>query len=251
MRIVRFGRGSWGILDEGTVRTTRGPGGPLTGRVRRLDEVRLLPPAAPTKIVCVGRNYRSHAREMGQDVPREPGLFLKAPNALAAPGAEIPYPGFTRRLYYEGELAVVIGRRMSNVPRGEALSHVLGYTCALDFTARDVQATDLQWVRAKSADGFLPLGPWIETAGDPQQLRLRTHVNGELRQDGSTADMIFSVAEILAYVSSFMTLVAGDVVLTGTPEGVGELSPGDEVEVTVDGIGSLRARIVGSRPDFG
>ncbi|MFH1609133.1 MAG: fumarylacetoacetate hydrolase family protein [Candidatus Bipolaricaulota bacterium] len=250
MRIVRFGRGSWGILDEG-VRATRGPGGPPTGRVHRLDEVRLLPPAAPTKIVCVGRKYRGHVREMGHDLSGEAGLFLKAPNALAAPGAEIPYPEFTRLLHYEGELAVVIGRRMRNVPRGEALRHVLGYTCALDLTVRDVQATDLQWVRAKSADGFLPLGPWIVTDLDPQGLLLRTYVNGELRQDGRTADMIFPVAEILAHVRSFMTLAAGDVVLTGTPEGVGEIRPGDDVEVAVDGIGSLRTRIVGHGASLG
>ncbi|HAZ27165.1 TPA: 2-hydroxyhepta-2,4-diene-1,7-dioate isomerase [Candidatus Acetothermia bacterium] len=242
MRIVKFGR-SWGVLDERVVRATRGPGGRPTGRVYQQEEIRLLPPAAPTKIVCVGRNYGGHAREMGHDVPREPGLFLKAPNALAAPGAEIPYPAFTRLFYYEGELAVVIGKRMRNVPRDAALSHVLGYTCALDLTARDVQKTDLQWVRAKSADGFLPLGPWIETEVSPQELRLQTHVNGELRQDGSTADMIFPVAEILSYVSAFMTLVPGDVVLTGTPEGVGEIHPGDALEIVISGIGSLQARI--------
>jgi len=248
MKIVRFGRGTWGVLDGEAVRATRGPGGRPTGRVFGLSEVRLLPPAAPTKIVCVGRNYKRHAQEVGEEVPREPGLFLKAPNALASPGAEIPYPRFTQLFYYEGELAVVIGRKMRNVPQGEALAHVLGYTCALDFTARDVQKTDLQWIRAKSADGFLPLGPWIETEVAPHSLQLRTRVNGELRQDGNTANMIFPVAEVLAYVSAFMTLVPGDVVLTGTPEGVGELHPGDEVEVAVDGIGSLQARIVEKAP---
>ncbi len=245
MRIVRFGRGTWGTIAGDQVRITRGPGGVETGRTRRLDEVRVLPPARPTKVVCVGRNYRDHIREMGHpaEVPTEPGLFLKAPNALAAPGGTIPYPPFTRALHYEGELAVVIGRRMKAVPERQALDYVLGYTCALDFTARDRQKTDLQWVRAKSADGFLPLGPWIETDLDPQSLSLRTYVNGELRQDGQTADMIFPVPFLLAYVSAFMTLMPGDVVLTGTPAGVGELHPGDEVEVVVAGIGSLSVRI--------
>lgn len=195
--------------------------------------------------MCVGRNYREHIREMGHqdEAPAEPGLFLKAPNALAGPGATIPYPPFTRALHYEGELAAVIGRRMKAVPEETALDHVLGYTCALDLTARDRQKTDLQWVRAKSADGFLPLGPWIETDLDPQALSIRTRVNGELRQDGRTADMIFPVAHLVAYISAFMTLEPGDVVLTGTPAGVGELYPGDEVEVTVEGIGPLSVRI--------
>ena len=245
MRIVRFGRGTWGAVDGDRVWVTRGPGGRRTGRAFALDAVRLLPPARPTKIVCVGRNYREHIREMGHpdEAPTEPGLFLKAPNALAAPGATIPYPPFTRSLSYEGELAVVIGKSMRSVPEQTALDHVLGYTCAIDLTARDRQKSDLQWVRAKSADGFLPLGPWVETTLDPQHVSLRTRVNGELRQDGRTEDMIFPVSRILAFASSFMTLVPGDVVLTGTPAGVGELHPGDEVEITIDGIGALRVRI--------
>lgn len=245
MRVVRFGRGTWGTVDGERVRVTRGPCGTATGRVHTMDEVLLLPPARPTKIVCVGRNYREHIREMGHgsDAPAEPGLFLKAPNALASPGEEIPYPAFTRSLHYEGELAVVVGKPMQSVPESNALDHVLGYTCALDLTARDLQKTDLQWVRAKSADGFLPLGPWVETELDPQHASIRTYVNGALRQDGRTEDMIFPVAHLLAYVSSFMTLLPGDVVLTGTPSGVGELRPGDAVEVNVEGIGSLRVRI--------
>ncbi|MBC7093208.1 fumarylacetoacetate hydrolase family protein [Candidatus Bipolaricaulota bacterium] len=249
MRIVRFGRGTWGSVEGEVIRATRGPGGPSTGRTYRLHEVRLLPPARPTKIVCVGRNFRGHIREMGHDsLPQEPGLFLKAPNALAAPDEAIPYPAFTHLLHYEGELAAVIGRTMREVPEEAALDHVLGYTCTLDLTARDVQAKDLQWVRAKSADKFLPLGPWLATDLDPQDVWLRTYVNGELRQEGHTADMIFPVARILAYISSFMTLVPGDVVLTGTPEGVGELRPGDEVEVAVDGVGVLRVRIAPAVP---
>ncbi len=244
MKIVRFGRGSWGILDGQTIRVTRGPGGPFIGKKVPLGEAKLLPPAKPTKIVCVGRNYRKHAQEMGEEVPPEPGLFLKAPNALAAPGARIPYPSFTQSLHYEGELAVVVGRRMRHIPEEKALSYVLGYTCALDLTARDRQKTDLQWIRAKSADLFCPLGPWVETELDPFNLRLRSFVNGEIRQDGRTSAMIFSIPTILAFIASFMTLEPGDVVLTGTPEGVGELKPGDEVAVEIEGIGRLAVQIV-------
>ncbi len=245
MKIARFGRGTWGTVRGDRVWVTVGPGGRRTGRAYSLDAVRLLAPARPTKIVGVGRNYRDHIREMGHpdEVPAEPGLFLVAPNALAAPEAAIPYPEFTRSLHYEGELAVVVGARMRSVPARTALRHVLGYTCALDLTARDRQKSDLQWVRAKSADGFLPLGPWVETDLDPQHVSVRTRVNGELRQDGRTEDMIFPVAQLLAYISAFMTLEPGDVVLTGTPAGVGELHPGDRVEVTVDRIGTLNVRI--------
>lgn len=244
MRIVRFGRGSWGVVEGDTIRVTRGPGGPFTGKKVPLLEAKLLPPAKPTKIVCVGRNYRKHAQEMGEEVPSEPGLFLKAPNALASPGAAIPYPPFTQSLHYEGELAVVIGRRARKVPEEKAFSYVLGYTCALDLTARDCQKTDLQWIRAKSADGFCPLGPWVETEIDPADLRLRTVVNGKVRQDARTSAMIFPIPKVLSYMSEFMTLEPGDVILTGTPEGVGELHVGDEVAVEIEGIGRLAVRIV-------
>ncbi|WP_038056175.1 fumarylacetoacetate hydrolase family protein [Thermus amyloliquefaciens] len=256
MKILRFNEGRWGILEGELVLETDGPGGNPTGRRYDLAAVRLLVPATPSKIVCVGRNYREHIREMGhdfgQDLPKEPGLFLKAPNTLAHPGNPrdpwntgdaVPYPFFTQELHYEGELAVVIGDRMRNVPPEKALDHVLGYTIAVDITARDAQRQDLQWVRAKSADKFLPLGPWIETDLDPQNTWVRTYVNDQLRQEGHTSAMIFGVAEILSYISSFMTLEPMDVVLTGTPEGVGALQPGDRLEVAVEGIGTLHTRI--------
>jgi 2-keto-4-pentenoate hydratase/2-oxohepta-3-ene-1,7-dioic acid hydratase in catechol pathway len=256
MKLVRFDAGQWGILEGELIHETDGPAGNPTGRHFDLGGVTLLAPAIPSKIVCVGRNYLDHIREMGHDfggdLPKEPGLFLKAPNALAHPanparpeqsGDAVPYPSFTNLLHYEGELAVVIGRRMKNVPESEALEHVLGYTCALDVTARDKQKTDLQWVRAKSADKFCPLGPWLVTSLDPQNTTLRTYINGELRQEAHTSLMIFPVAKILSYISSFMTLEPGDVVLTGTPEGVGELKPGDLVEVAIEGIGDLHTRI--------
>ncbi len=247
MKIVRFRHG-WGVVEGERVLVTRGPGGPLLGRTFPFNQAQLRPPAQPTKIVCVGRNYLAHAREMNEEVPREPGLFLKAPNALTAPEATIPYPWFTRQLHFEGELAVVIGRRMRNVPVSQALDYVLGYTCAVDLTARDVQKTDLQWVRAKSADGFCPLGPWVETGLDPRDLRLRTLVNGQVRQDARTSAMVFPVPQLLSYISGFMTLERGDVVLTGTPEGVGELHPGDEVTVEIEGIGALSVRIGPQEP---
>ncbi len=250
MKIVRFNEGRWGVLEAGRiVYETDGPGGKRIGERFQLESVELLAPATPSKIVAVGRNYVAHIKEMGHDfgddLPKEPGLFLVAPNALANPDEPIPYPAWTSELHYEGELAVVIGRRMRRVPEEEALRYVLGYTVANDLTARDKQKSDLQWVRAKSADKFLPLGPWIETELDPYHAVVRTHVNGELRQEGTTEDLLFPVARILSYISSFMTLEPGDVVLTGTPEGVGPLKPGDVVEVSVEGIGTLRNPIVG------
>jgi 2-keto-4-pentenoate hydratase/2-oxohepta-3-ene-1,7-dioic acid hydratase in catechol pathway len=254
MKLVRFGAGRWGILEGEMIRETDGPAGNPTGNRYDLGGVTLLAPATPTKIVCVGRNYLDHIKEMGHDtsLPEEPGLFLKGPNALAHPanparpnqsGDAVPYPSFTQLLHYEGELAVVIERRMQKVSEEEALDYVLGYTCALDVTARDKQKTDLQWVRAKSADKFCPLGPWLVTSLDPQNTTLRTYVNGDLRQEAHTSLMIFPVARILSYISGFMTLEPGDVVLTGTPEGVGELKRGDQVEVAIEGIGDLHTRI--------
>ncbi|MDT8285068.1 MAG: fumarylacetoacetate hydrolase family protein [Thermovirgaceae bacterium] len=245
MRIVRFSAGSsaepkWGVLEGGVVFTTFGPGRERSGETMPLAAVRLLAPAVPTKIVCVGRNYFGHIREMGNDsepLPEEPGLFLKGPNSLADPFSEIPYPHFSDDFQYEGELALVIGKRiLPGTP--DPIGHVLGYTAGLDLTARDRQRSDLQWTRAKSADAFCPLGPWIETEIDPGRTVVRTFVNGIKRQEGLTDDMIFPVSVILGYITTFMTLEEGDVVLTGTPEGVGEIFPGDRVEVTVDGLGS-------------
>jgi 2-keto-4-pentenoate hydratase/2-oxohepta-3-ene-1,7-dioic acid hydratase in catechol pathway len=231
----------WGELEGGAVFQLSGMMGRRTSVRVMLSEVTLLPPCEPTKIVCVGKNYAKHIREMGgEDLPQEPGIFLKAPNALAGPGDPIVYPRWTEELHYEGELAVVIARRMKNVAEEDALGYVLGYTCALDVTARDKQRSDLQWARAKSADGFCPVGPWLETDLEPGNLSVQTHINGDVRQDGNTSDLIFSVPAVLAYISAFMTLEPGDVVLTGTPEGVGPLQIGDVVEVSVEGIGTLQ-----------
>lgn len=248
MQLLRFGEERTGLLKEGRVYETDGRFGIETGASFALGEVHLLPPVVPGKIVCVGRNYAKHIKEMshafGGDRPKEPGLFLKAPNTLAGPNARISYPGWTQELHYEGELAVVISRTMRNVPQDQALDYVLGYTCALDLTARDKQKSDLQWVRAKSADGFCPLGPWLETQLEPGGVMVRTRVGGELRQEASTSEMLFSTAEVLSYISGFMTLEPDDLVLTGTPEGVGPLSAGDSVEVDIEGIGVLHTQII-------
>jgi 2-keto-4-pentenoate hydratase/2-oxohepta-3-ene-1,7-dioic acid hydratase in catechol pathway len=247
MRLVRFNEGLWGLLEGEIVWETEGPAGRRTGRRFELASIQLRAPAEPSKIVCVGRNYLDHIREMGhtfgEDLPKEPGLFLKGPNTLADPGTSIPYPPFTRELHYEGELALVLARPLRQASPEEALSAVLGYTCALDLTARDAQRSDLQWVRAKSADRFCPLGPWLETELDPQATVVRTWINGEKRQEAPTSWMIFPVAQILSYTSSFMTLEPGDVILTGTPQGVGPLQPGDRVEVEVEGVGRLQVHI--------
>lgn len=232
----------WGELEGGMIHQLTHMLGRPGGHRVPLSDVTLLPPCEPGIIVCVGKNYADHIQEMGGDrsnLPSEPGLFLKGINTLSGPGDDIPYPDWTNELHYEGELAVVISREMRNVAPEDALEHVLGYTCAVDVTARDKQRSDLQWVRGKSADGFCPVGPWLETDLDPNDVRIRTVVNGAVKQDASTRAMIFPVADVLAYISRFMTLSPGDLVLTGTPEGVGPLHPGDTVEVTIDGIGTL------------
>jgi 2-keto-4-pentenoate hydratase/2-oxohepta-3-ene-1,7-dioic acid hydratase in catechol pathway len=213
-------------------------------KVAKLTEVRLLAPCRPTKILAVGLNYRTHAAEAGYDVPSEPLVFSKPPSSVIGPLEPIVYPVLSQQVDYEGELAVVIGQRARNVPSQKAADFVLGYTCGNDVTARDLQRPDNQWTRAKGFDTFCPLGPCIVTDLDPAHLAIRTRVNGEIRQDGSTADMVFGVAELIATISQVMTLEPGDVILTGTPSGVGPLQPGDVVEVEIEGIGTLRNPVV-------
>lgn len=205
---------------------------------------RMMPPAMPTKIVCVGVNYRQHAQEMGHTLPAEPLIFLKPPTAMNAPGGEIRIPEGVGRVDYEGELAIVMGRRAHHVSAEDAMSYVLGYTCANDVTARDLQKRDGQWTRAKGFDGFCPFGPWVETDVDPSDLRIETLVNGEVRQSSRTSDMIFDVPALIAFISNVMTLLPGDVVLTGTPSGIGELHAGDIVEVRIEGVGTLTNHVV-------
>jgi len=205
-----------------------------------LSDVELLAPVVPSKIVCVGRNYREHAAELGNKLPDEPLLFLKAPSALIAPGQKIELPGASQQVEHEGELGVVIGRVARKIAADEdPLSYVFGYTCVNDVTARDLQRKDVQFTRAKSFDTFCPAGPWIETELEPVNLTVETRLNGEVKQKGNTADMAFSVSFLIRYISEIMTLYPGDLIATGTPAGVSRMKSGDRVEVEVTGIGVL------------
>lgn len=217
----------------------------LTEEQHPLADVRLLAPVIPrSKVVGIGKNYAAHAAEMGGEVPAEPLMFLKPNTSVVGPGDPVFYPRQTSNLHYEGELAVVIGRICRDVAPERVKDVVYGYTIGNDVTARDLQRSDVQFTRAKGFDSFCPLGPWIETELDTSDLRVQTHLNGDLKQDGTTKDMIFDVAALVSYVSSVMTLLPGDVILTGTPEGVGPMNVGDEVDVTVTGIGTLTNKVV-------
>lgn len=209
-----------------------------------LPHAQLLAPTVPTKIVCAGLNYRGHAQEMGLDTPAEPVIFLKPPTSIIGHGAEIRVPDGLDTVDYEAELALVIGRRAHNITPEQAQTHVLGCTCANDVTSRVHQKRDGQWSRAKGFDTFCPLGPWVETDIDPCDTLVESYVNGELRQSSSSSDMIFDPYTLVSFVSGVMTLLPGDVVLTGTPSGIGPLSRGDVVEIRIGGIGSLINRVV-------
>jgi 2-keto-4-pentenoate hydratase/2-oxohepta-3-ene-1,7-dioic acid hydratase in catechol pathway len=211
-----------------------------TSRTHELADVRLLAPVIPrSKIVCVGRNYADHAAELGNELPTSPMLFFKPNTSVAGPGDPVTLPSWTEQVSYEGELAVVIGRMCKDVPVERVPEVVFGYTAANDLTGRDVQRTDGQWARAKGFDGACPLGPWIETDLDTSALAVRSRVNGEIKQDGNTRDMVFDVPFLVSYVSQAFTLLPGDVILTGTPAGVGIVDEGDRIEVEVEGIGVL------------
>ncbi|VXB81331.1 fumarylacetoacetate hydrolase family protein [Nocardioides sp. AX2bis] len=267
MRIVRFTTGdepSYGVLtgeldefgqpeeDAVVVALAGDPlyvGIKLLDTEHRLEDVRLLAPVLPrSKVVGIGRNYAAHAAELGHDLPAEPLMFLKPNTSVVGPGDPVYYPRQTSDLHYEGELAVVIGRICRDIPAEQATDVIHGYTIANDVTARDLQRSDGQWARAKGMDSFCPLGPWVETDLDPvrftEGLKVQTHLNGDLKQDGTTADMIFDVPALVAHVSAAMTLLPGDVILTGTPEGVGPMEVGDEVEVSIEGLGTLTNKVV-------
>jgi len=226
----------------------------LSGQKIPLADVRLLAPVIPrSKVVCVGKNYVKHAAEMGGEVPAEPLIFLKPNTSVIGPGEPIFYPDQSDDVHFEGELAVVIGRICRDISAEDAAKVIFGYTIGNDVTARDLQAKDGQWTRAKGFDTFCPLGPWIETDFDSSKAQVTTRLGtpsseGEVKQDGNTSDMVFDVPAIIAYVSSFMTLLPGDVILTGTPDGVGPMQVGDEVSVTIEGIGTLTNSVV-SRND--
>ncbi|CAJ1584102.1 fumarylacetoacetate hydrolase family protein [[Mycobacterium] wendilense] len=216
----------------------------FTGRSWPLADVRLLAPILASKVICMGKNYAAHAEEMGGVAPEDPVIFLKPNTAIIGPGLPIQLPAGANPVHHEGELAAVIGRPCKDVPAARAAENILGYTIANDVSARDQQKHDGQWTRAKGHDTFCPVGPWIVTDLDPSDLELRTEVNGQLRQQSNTALMIHDVGAIVEWVSSVMTLLPGDLILTGTPEGVGPIEDGDTVSITVSGIGTLTNPVV-------
>lgn len=250
MKLVRFQDNTAvlaGVLEQDIIRVIEGDffgNYRVTERLVPLNSVRLLAPCAPSKAVCVGLNYHDHAKEMNLPLPAEPLIFLKPSSALVGPDEAIVYPAISRNLQFEAELAIVVKRQAKNVAAAEAADYILGYTCANDVTARDLQHKDGQWTRAKSFDTFLPLGPCIETAIDPGNVAIRLYRNGKVKQASHTGNLIFKVPELLAFVSEVMTLYPGDVILTGTPSGVGPMEAGDTVSVELEGIGELTNRIV-------
>ncbi len=221
-------------------------GGNIFGRYQRkeaetpLADVKLLAPSEPTKILCVGRNYVEHAKELGNEVPKIPLIFMKPPSSVISNGETIILPPQSAQVEHEAELVVVIGKRGRHITTENAKKHILGYTVGNDVTARDLQKSDSQWTRAKGFDTFCPFGPWIDTEFDPADSVVTCRVNGQMRQMASTRDMVFNIGNLIAYISSVMTLEPGDLIFTGTPAGVGELKNGDEVVVEIEGLGVLR-----------
>src|SRR5215472_8179901 len=243
-KFTRFRTSSYegyGMVDDDTIHEVDSPWSRQLGRAHALNGVQLLAPVAPTKIVCVGRNYREHAQELGNPVPAEPLIFLKPPSAILAAGEDIVYPALSENVHYEGELGIVIGKRARHVSFAEARDHIFGYTCVNDVTARDLQRKDGQWTRGKGFDTFCPVGPWIVPKEDVafDQITVRTLLNGEVKQQASVLEMIFPVDVIIAFVTEFMTLEPGDLIATGTPAGVGPMQPGSKVTVEIAGVGRL------------
>ena len=249
MRIARITTGedpAFGLVDGAGEKIAEITGDPLytkielTGATHLVEEVRLLAPVIPrSKVIGIGKNYADHAKEMGGEAPTEPLMFLIPNTAVIGPGEPVVLPPVTSEVHYEGELAVVIGRLCKDIEPQEVSKVVFGYTVADDVTARDLQRGDGQWARAKGMDTFCPIGPWIETDLDPANLSLRTRLDGEVVQDGTTADMVHDVATLVSYASKAFTLLPGDVILTGTPAGVGPVEGGQRVEVEIEGIGTL------------
>lgn len=256
MQIARFSREGgaigFGIVDgDELVVLSADPmfaGFDTTGERVSLTDVRLLAPVIPrSKVIGIGRNYRDHAAELGNEVPEEPLVFLKPNTAVIGPEDAIPYPEQTENLHFEGEVALVIGKVARNVRAADALDKIFGITAANDVTMRDRQRSDKQWTRAKGFDASCPLGPVIQTEFDGDAIRVQTRLDGKTVQDGTTADLVFGFGALIEYVSSFMTLLPGDVVLTGTPAGVGPMVVGQTVEVEVEGVGTLTNRVVDQR----
>lgn len=250
MRIVRVNykrQPKWGVIKKETVHLLEGtPFGRIkySEQTAAYNNVKLLSIATPSKIIMVGLNYREHAKELGLKIPKEPVLFLKPPTSIVAPGENIVYPNGVKRLDYEAELAFIVKKTARNIQEKKAGEYILGYTCCNDVTARDLQKKDGQWTRAKSFDTFCPLGPHIETQLQPENLAIRSYLNGRLRQNSSTSDFIFSIYYLLAFVSRIMTLSPGDVISTGTPHGIGKMKRGDKIEIEISGIGRLKNQVV-------
>lgn len=255
MRIARFAKGddlAFGVVegDAGAEVLNEVNGHPfspqfeLTGATQPVADARLVAPVLPTKIVAIGRNYAEHAAELGNEVPEEPIVFLKPSTSVVGPGEPISYPSTSQDVHYEAELAVVIGRVCRQVPKERVAEVVYGYTCANDVTARDLQKREKQWGRAKGFDSFCPIGPWIETEIDASDLAITCSVGNELKQSGRTSQMVRDVAELVSYITEAMTLLPGDVILTGTPAGVGPLHVGESVSVSIEGIGTLTNPVV-------
>lgn len=250
MKYVRIDRPEgpcWGVIKGEEALTLSKPpydGVDYDGGKLPLSQCKLLAPCCPTKIVCVGKNYAEHAKEMGSEPPGFPVLFLKGVNTLNHQEGAVHAPNFVKRLDYEGELAVVIRCTAKDIKAKDFADYVLGYTCLNDITARDVQQHDGQWTRGKSMDGFCPIGPWVIDDVDPSALKLETHLNGKTVQQGSTADFITPIPQLIEFITASMTLEPGDVVATGTPAGIGPMIPGDVVEVNIEGIGVLKNHII-------
>ncbi len=245
MKLLRFlhqGRPSHGMLNGDEVVQLEGdffnPFRPLR-TFHAFSQIQLLPPCSPSKIVAIGLNYRDHAKELNFPVPDTPVLFLKPPTTVIGPGEAVLYPAASSQVDYEAELGIVMKDRARNISPADARDHILGYTCANDVTARDLQKKDRQWTRAKSFDTFCPVGPWIETDLNPDDLLIESYLNGERRQSSRTSQFIFTADYLVSFVSGIMTLEPGDLIITGTPAGVGSMKPGDEIEVRIEGIGSL------------
>ncbi|HEX21055.1 MAG TPA: DUF2437 domain-containing protein [Actinobacteria bacterium] len=249
MKIVRFNdhnQPKFGLIKDNHIEILRDEpfsGIKKTGISVMKDRVKLLAPVMPSKIIAVGLNYKDHATELGMKLPDNPCLFLKPPSSVIGPNEDILYPAMAGRVDFEAELAVVIGRRARSVSAKKAEHYIFGYTCANDVTARDLQQMDAQWTRAKSFDTFCPLGPHIETELDPDDLEIISRLNGEVKQNSRTSQMIFSVTELVSFISEVMTILPGDIILTGTPIGVGSMQVSDAVEVEISGIGILGNRL--------
>ena len=249
MRLVRYlagGHPRYGILRGGEIADLAEDGYSSLSRIRgvlQVSEVRLLAPTVPTKIVAVGLNYRDHARELGMQVPENPILFLKPPTAVIGPGEAITRPAMSAQVDFEAELGIVIRDRARRIGPGEARKHILGYTCANDVTARDLQKKDGQWTRAKGFDTFCPVGPWIETDVEPGDLLVESYLNGERMQSSRTSQFIFGIDHLVSFISHVMTLEPGDLIITGTPAGIGPMDAGDEIEIRIEGIGSLKNHV--------